>query len=91
VDAEHYRELPFVQLVTRSKWRTGAFDLFRRGDPNWIVDFKTHDIGPDEIEATARNYRLQALLYATAAKSLGRESEVRLHFTRPNRALVLDV
>jgi ATP-dependent exoDNAse (exonuclease V) beta subunit len=36
VDGEHYRELPFVQLVTRSKWRTGAFDLFRLGDPNWI-------------------------------------------------------
>jgi ATP-dependent exoDNAse (exonuclease V) beta subunit len=87
VDVEQYRELQFVQLVTRSKWRTGAFDLFRPGDPNLIVDFKTHDIDADEIEATARDYRLQALLYAAAARALGRESEVRLHFTRPNRAL----
>jgi ATP-dependent helicase/nuclease subunit A len=89
IQGEHYRELPFVQFVTQGKWRTGAFDLFRLGDPSWIVDFKTHDIGPDEVKATAQDYRLQALLYATAARALGSESDVRLHFTRPNRALVV--
>lgn len=91
VEGEHFRELPFVQLVTPHKWRTGAFDLFRPGDTNLIVDFKTHDIGSDQVEATARHYRLQGLLYRAAARGLGRDPEFRLHFTRPNRALTLEI
>ncbi len=67
----------------------GAFDLFRPGDPDRIIDFKTHQIGPKEVEATARDYRLQALLYRTAARGLGHDARVRFHFTRPNRAVDL--
>ncbi len=91
VEGEHFRELRFVQLVTPHKWRAGAFDLFRHGATNLIIDFKTHDISPEQVEATARDYRLQGLLYRSAATALGRDSEVRLHFTRPNRAFTLDV
>jgi ATP-dependent exoDNAse (exonuclease V) beta subunit len=67
----------------------GAFGLFRPGDPNLIIDFKTHDIAPEQVDATARDYRLQALLYRTAAKRLGWDSEIRLHFTRPNQAIAI--
>lgn len=91
VEGEHYRELPFVQFVSPYKWRTGAFDLFRPGATNLIIDFKTHAIGPEQVEATARHYRLQGLLYRDAARALGRDSEFRLHFTRPNRAITLAV
>jgi ATP-dependent exoDNAse (exonuclease V) beta subunit len=86
-EGAHHRELPFVQLVSPGKWRLGAFDLFRL-DPNWIVDFKTHDVGPDEVEGTARDYRLQALLYRAAARGLGHDPQVRFHFTKPNRVVV---
>jgi len=75
-------------LVSPCKWRLGAFDLFRV-DPSLIVDFKTHDIGPDEIEGIAQDYRLQALLYSAAAKHLGFESVLQLHFTRPNKAVTV--
>jgi ATP-dependent exoDNAse (exonuclease V) beta subunit len=85
-DGEHYRELPFVQLVSPCKWRVGAFDLFRF-DPNLIVDFKTHDIPSEDAEKTAGDYRLQALLYRAAARALARDPQVRFHFTKPNRAV----
>jgi ATP-dependent exoDNAse (exonuclease V) beta subunit len=64
----------------------GAFDLYRRGDPrDLIVDFKTHDIGPEEVQKTAADYAAQISVYRAAAKAAGRDAEVRLHFTRPNR------
>jgi len=84
---EHYRELPFVQLVSPDKWRLGAFDLFRV-DPDWIVDFKTHDIQPGQAEVTAADYRLQALLYRAAARAPYHDCEVRFHFTKLNRVVV---
>jgi ATP-dependent exoDNAse (exonuclease V) beta subunit len=85
-EGEHHRELWFLQLVSPGKWRLGAFDLFRL-DPNLIVDFKTHDIGSEDAEKTAGDYRLQALLYRAAARALGRDPRVRFHFTKPNRAV----
>jgi hypothetical protein len=88
-EGTHHRELPFVQLVSPRKWRLGAFDLFRL-DPNWIIDFKTHDIGPDQAEETADDYRLQALIYRAAARALGHDPQVRFHFTKPNRVVVFE-
>jgi ATP-dependent exoDNAse (exonuclease V) beta subunit len=73
--------------VSTGKWRLGAFDLLRL-DPNWIIDFKTHDIGADEAEDSADDYRLQALLYRAAARALGHDPQVRFHYTRPNRVVV---
>jgi ATP-dependent exoDNAse (exonuclease V) beta subunit len=84
---EHYRELPFVHLLSPCKWRSGAFDLFRPGDPNLIVDFKTHDVGPDGIVDVARDYRLQAWLYQTASTALSCPSRMTLHFTNPNQTV----
>ncbi|NIR44358.1 MAG: UvrD-helicase domain-containing protein [Gemmatimonadetes bacterium] len=80
----HYRELPFVHLIDVEKWHVGAFDLFRP-DPecNWIIDFKTHDIGADEADATASSYSLQALLYLRAARALAGDTRLEFHFTRP--------
>ncbi len=85
VEGEHYRELSFVQLRTPGKWRVGAFDLFRpTTNDNLIVDFKTHDLGLEEVEKTARKYVMQALLYKTVAQKLTGTTRMRLHFTRPN-------
>jgi ATP-dependent exoDNAse (exonuclease V) beta subunit len=86
VEGAHWRELRFVHLRNSRRWRAGAFDLFRAGDPrHLIVDFKTHDIGPDAVERTAGNYAVQVAVYRAAARAAGREAVVRLHFTRPNR------
>jgi ATP-dependent exoDNAse (exonuclease V) beta subunit len=84
-EGEHYCELPFVHLVGPRKWRLGAFDLFRPGDPNLIVDFKTHEIDSDQVADVARDYHLQAQLYQTAARVLAGRSRMTLHFTKPNQ------
>jgi ATP-dependent exoDNAse (exonuclease V) beta subunit len=86
-DGAHQRELLFAQLVGPAKWRVGAFDLFRPGDPHWIVDFKTHEIDADAVERVAGEYARQALLYRIAGEALAGPARVRLHFTRPNRAV----
>jgi ATP-dependent helicase/nuclease subunit A len=83
VEGEHYRELPFLHLVGAREWRTGAFDLYRPDSPGWIIDFKTHDITADQVEAVARGYAIQAEFYRAAAGIHG-EARVRLHFTRTN-------
>jgi len=87
----HHRELEFVHLVGRLEWHAGAFDLYRpRSDDTWIIDFKTHDIRPDEVEKKAQDYRLQAELYSAAARSLGAGTiRFQFHFTKPNKALEL--
>lgn len=90
-EGEHYRELSFAQVVTSCKWRTGAFDLFRVGIPNSIVDFKTHEIDRAEAERVAREYRRQVLLYSAAARALAGPARVQLHFTRPNQAIDMTV
>jgi hypothetical protein len=83
VEGEHYRELPFLHLVGAREWRIGAFDLYRPDSPSWIIDFKTHDIAADQVEAVARGYAVQAEFYRAAAGIHG-EARVRLHFTRTN-------
>ena len=86
VEGEHWRELGFVQFRGPRHWRVGAFDLYRPAEPgHLIVDFKTHDIGPDAVERTARQYATQVAVYRAAARAAGHEAAVRLHFTRPNR------
>ena len=90
VEAEHYRELTFVHLAAARDWRIGAFDLYRPGAPDtWVIDFKTHEIGADEVAAIAAGYRIQAQVYRQAAAVAG-PARVRLHFTGPN-VLVDDV
>jgi ATP-dependent helicase/nuclease subunit A len=89
-EGEHYRELTFAQLVSARKWRVGAFDLFRPGDPNLIIDFKTHEISADQVDATANDYWLQVRVYRAAARALAGETRVQFHFTGPNAATELD-
>lgn len=85
VEGEHWRELGFVHFRRPSKWRVGAFDLYRRGAPkNLIVDFKTHGIDAADVTKVASGYLAQIAIYRAAAKAAGDEVDVRLHFTRPN-------
>ena len=85
VEGENYRELSFLHLLGVSDWRVGAFDLYRPGDPEtWVVDFKTHEIGANEVAAVAVGYRIQAQVYRMAAQVAG-PARVRLHFTGPDK------
>jgi len=85
VEGENYRELSFLHLLGASDWRAGAFDLYRPGDPEtWVVDFKTHEIGANEVTAVAVGYRIQAQVYRLAAQVAG-PARVRLHFTGPDK------
>ena len=61
VEGEHYRELEFVHLAGPREWRAGAFDLYRPDEPDAvIVDFKTQEVGEDDVEQVAEPYRVQA-------------------------------
>lgn len=54
----------------------------------WIVDFKTHEIGPEAVDGTAHEYEVQVRVYREAAEAvLGRGVRVALHFTHPNLAV----
>ncbi|MGH7657163.1 MAG: 3'-5' exonuclease, partial [Gemmatimonadales bacterium] len=54
VEGENWRELWFVQFRTPRKWRVGAFDLYRPGEPGGvIVDFKTSNVDAAGARAEA--------------------------------------
>ncbi|MFQ5690596.1 MAG: UvrD-helicase domain-containing protein [Gemmatimonadota bacterium] len=69
----------------------------RRDADAWIIDFKTHQISADQVEAAAREYEIQARVYREAASAIlgaGEEADrprggvrVALHFTHPNVAV----
>jgi ATP-dependent helicase/nuclease subunit A len=70
-----------------------AADRDRLEREAWIVDFKTHQIGTDEVEEAAQEYATQVRTYRDAAEALlapTAESPPRvriaLHFTHPNVA-----
>jgi ATP-dependent helicase/nuclease subunit A len=85
VEGRHWRELKFVQLRTPQKWRIGAFDLYRPGEPEGlIVDFKTQDVSARSVETEARKYALQSLMYRTVAGRLAGPAKLQFHFTGPN-------
>ena len=48
-----------------------------------MIDFKTHEIGADKVNETAKDYTIQARIYREAAATRG-EATVALHFTGPN-------
>jgi hypothetical protein len=87
---EHHRELQFLYRSGRREWLIGAFDLYRpvagaEGlTGGLIVDFKTHVIGRGETATKARDYVIQAEVYADVARELRGGVDVRLHFTHPN-------
>jgi hypothetical protein len=87
VEGPHWRELKFVDLRSRVRWRVGAFDLYRPGEPGLIVDFKTQDVTAEEAERTARNYSVQSGLYRGTATRLQAEAMVRFHFTTARVAI----
>ena len=83
VEGEHYRELEFVHLAAEREWRVGAFDLYRPGPPSWVIDFKTHEIGADEVARVSKDYTIQARIYREASEIRG-GATIALHFTGPN-------
>ncbi|MCG8469711.1 MAG: PD-(D/E)XK nuclease family protein, partial [Gemmatimonadetes bacterium] len=65
----------------------------REGDDGraaWVIDFKTHRIAAEEVEAVSADYALQIRAYRDAAAALGDGAgvppRVALHFTKPNLA-----
>ncbi len=53
----------------------------------WIIDFKTHQIAAEQVEASARDYEIQARVYREAVGAMGGSARVALHFTHPNKAI----
>ena len=89
VEGEHYRELAFVHLAGARSWRVGKFDLYRPDEPEArIIDFKTHQIGPEEVEEKAQDYAVQSEVYTAAAEVRG-PARMELHFTHPNVVIEL--
>jgi ATP-dependent helicase/nuclease subunit A len=71
----------------RSRYITGKIDcLYEDAAGAWrIVDYKTNDVSPKDVDAVARQYEMQLYVYAMAAeKSLGvAPTELVLQFLRP--------
>ncbi len=89
VQGENYRELAFVHLADSRSWRVGKFDLYRPDEPvARIIDFKTHQIGPEEVEEKAQDYAVQSEVYTAAAEVRG-PARMELHFTHPNVVIEL--
>lgn len=99
--SEIYRELPFIYKLPRGQVR-GQIDLvIKTPDGDWIiVDYKTGRVSSEkELEAKARPYELQILLYALALKDIaggadpGAFKSVRgvLYFTALDKAWAADL
>ena len=72
----------------------GRLDLiFSNGDGWTVVDFKTDDIGPDEISARLDAYRPQGAAYAWALERLGISPVIRVvfYFVRPDVSMSIEV
>lgn len=70
-----------------------AADRDRFDRQAWIIDFKTHQIGADEVERASEEYVTQVRAYREAAEALVAstgetppEVRIALHFTHPNVA-----
>jgi ATP-dependent helicase/nuclease subunit A len=65
-----YREVPFT-FVRDGLVVEGRIDLMYRTDGGWrIVDYKTDDLQPGDIDARFDAYRRQGMIYALAASRL---------------------
>jgi ATP-dependent helicase/nuclease subunit A len=83
-----HRETEFLLAwPPTDKYFTGKIDcLYQDSQGAWrIVDYKTNDISPREVERVARQYEMQLYVYAMAAeKSLGvSPTELVLQLLRP--------
>ena len=83
VEGEHYRELTFLHFAEPRSWRVGAFDLYRPGEPDEVIDFKTHEIDAEDAARVSKDHDIQARIYREAAAVRG-PARVLLHFTGPN-------
>ncbi len=80
-------ELSFVWRAGENMDITGQIDLlYQDADGAWgVVDYKSDRIGPDEVEARAKRYELQMMIYLSAArKHLGEcVTGATVYFLRP--------
>jgi hypothetical protein len=70
-----------------------ATDRERLEREAWIIDFKTHQIGADEVERAAEEYATQVRTYRAAVEAFVASTaespprvRIALHFTHPNVA-----
>jgi ATP-dependent exoDNAse (exonuclease V) beta subunit len=86
-------ELDFMFAIDEMIVR-GQIDLwFEDRGGHVIVDYKTDDIGAQEVEARSTAYELQLRFYALAIEKLTGQvpAEAWLHFLRPDVALRVDL
>jgi ATP-dependent helicase/nuclease subunit A len=87
------REFDFLMEIGGLVVR-GQIDLwFAEGDELIIVDYKTDDVRPAQVEERARDYALQLRLYARAVEKIAGRTPDRayLHFLRPDRLVEVDL
>ncbi|MFW6107618.1 MAG: UvrD-helicase domain-containing protein [bacterium] len=88
-----WREVPFAVWVDGTVLE-GLIDLaFEETDGLHVVDYKTDDVGEDELGAHADRYRLQLGAYALAVREVfGRPpASASLLFLRPGREIAVPV
>jgi ATP-dependent helicase/nuclease subunit A len=88
-----YREVPFTVRLD-DMYLEGRIDLLFEAEGSWhIVDYKTDDVPPGQIDSRLEVYRPQGLLYALAAERLGLApvAEVVFYFARPGEWRAISV
>jgi ATP-dependent helicase/nuclease subunit A len=88
-----YREVPFT-LNLEDGYLEGRMDLIYEEAGSWrIVDYKTDNVQPEQLDRRLGIYRPQGLLYALAASKLGLEpvTEVVFYFVRSGEWRAIDV
>jgi ATP-dependent helicase/nuclease subunit A len=84
------REVPFVMPLGEGQMMEGVIDLiYRLDDRIWIADYKTDDVGAEDVWTRADRYRSQADSYSRGvASSLGLLSvSFQFIFLRPGVAV----
>ena len=91
---ETRRELPFVMRAGPAVLHGQIDLLYRHPEGTWrVVDYKSDRVGPEGVEAHARRYELQMLLYAAAVgRHLGQcPDEATLYFLRDGRMAAIGI
>ena len=88
-----YREVPF-SLNLGGAYVEGRMDLIYEEAGSWrIVDYKTDDVQPEQLDRRLEIYRPQGLLYALAASKLGLGpvAEIVFYFARSGKCRTIEI